>query len=151
MKHNVKRHLSVLILAVAITVSNLTLVIPLKDSSASTNVKMEMPMKLIDDLKAFFSSNDQEIEQLKAVNEAQKNRLTEQAAELDAARLARDNANLDFIELAEHHETDMQGYDELQEKYDDVTAFLDRTIIVLFDVVRMYSELEAANDSQRTD
>lgn len=108
-------------------------------------------MKLIDDLKAFFSSNDQEIEQLKAVNEAQKNRLTEQAAELDAARLARDNANLDFIELAEHHETDMQGYDELQEKYDDVTAFLDRTIIVLFDVVRMYSELEAANDSQRKD
>jgi hypothetical protein len=126
---------------------------------------MEMPMKLIDDLKMFFSSNNREIEGLKAIIEVQKNRLTELSVE-------NDNLNQDFIDLMEHHETDMADYGKMEDEniYLRETLRLietthkigpdnnwcdlaERLRIMLFDVVRMYSELEKeiADDRKRTD
>lgn len=72
--------------------------------------------KVISENTDVVIAKDQEIFNLKAVNEIQKNRLT-----------------------------------ELSKKVDDAMKFVDQTRIVLFDVVRMYGELEAARDTKRTD
>ena len=72
--------------------------------------------KVISEHTDIVIDKDQEIFNLKAMNEIQKNRLT-----------------------------------ELSVKVDDAMKFVDQVRIVLFDVVRMYGELEKANDTERTD
>jgi hypothetical protein len=126
-------------------------------------------MKLIDDLKAYFGRKDQEILDLEGVIEVQKNRLTELSAEVD-------KQDQWYNDLAERNESDMIDYDkskadviyykakfEEEYKYRMMLIETGHTVnpktkmcelsekfrVILFDVVRMYVELEAANDSQR--
>jgi hypothetical protein len=130
-------------------------------------------MKLIDDLKTLFNTKNQRIaDQFRII--------TDQANRLEVLEVKMNQQDDDFITLAEHHDKDMVDYGKLEAdvryykgKFEEEYTYRQRLIenghtvdpetkmcalseklrVILFDVVRMYVELEkeAANESRTTD
>jgi hypothetical protein len=105
-------------------------------------------MRLIDNIKDFTADledyvklKDQEIALIQATSE----KMAGIANEVISAK------DQEIEQLKAVNEVLKNRLTELAVKVDDAMKFVDQVRIVLFDVVSMYKELEAANDTSRTD
>jgi hypothetical protein len=151
-------------------VSSLTATTHQKDSSVSLNVKTEMPMRLIDNIKDFSLDLADYVKNVELEKLAAAKMIDLAAEEMEGSRRIIGELRIDLEELHKlWAETITELVDSEKEnaslheslKLIETTHGIDldnnmcelaeRFRVVLFDVVREYIELEKANDTRAKD